>query len=108
MAKKRYAQVGTGGRARMYYEAITTTYKDTSELVGFCDLSQTRMDFANKTIVEDYGYHAVPTYNYTEFDKMIEETKPDVVIVTSIDRTHHHPRDGAGMRCHHREAHDHR
>ena len=66
MAKKRYAQVGTGGRARMYYEAITTTYKETSELVGFCDLSQTRMDFANKTIVEDYGYHAVPTYNYTD------------------------------------------
>ena len=65
MAKKRYTQVGTGGRARMYYEAITTTYKETSELVGFCDLSQTRMDFANKTIVEDCGYHAFPTYNYT-------------------------------------------
>jgi predicted dehydrogenase len=89
MAKTRYAQVGTGGRARMYYEAITTTYKETSELVGFCDLSQTRMDYTNKVIQEDYGYHAVPTYNYTEFDKMIEETKPDVVIVTSIDRTHH-------------------
>ena len=89
MAKTRYAQVGTGGRARMYYEAITTTYKDTSELVGFCDLSQARMDYTNKVIQEDYGYHAVPTYNYTEFDKMIEETKPDVVIVTSIDRTHH-------------------
>ena len=61
-------------------------FLETSELVGFCDLSQTRMDFANKTIVEDYGYHAVPTYNYTEFDKMIEETKPDIVIVTSIDK----------------------
>ena len=89
MAKKRYAQVGTGGRARMYYEAICTTYKDTSELVGFCDLSQTRMDYTNKVIQEQYGYHEVPTYIYTEFDKMIEETKPDVVIVTSIDRTHH-------------------
>ncbi len=89
MAKTRYAQVGTGGRARMYYEAICTTYKDTSELVGFCDLSQTRMDYTNEVIQRDYGAKPVPTYIYTEFDKMIEETKPDVVIVTSIDRTHH-------------------
>ena len=89
MAKRRYAQVGTGGRARFFYEAVASTYKETSEMVAFCDLSQTRMDYANKTLVEKHGVSAVPTYHYTEFDKMLDEIKPDYVIVTSVDRTHH-------------------
>ncbi len=89
MSIKKYVQVGTGSRARMYYEAICTTYKDTCDLVGFCDLSQTRMDYTNRVIQEEYGHAPVPTYLYTEFDRMIDETKPDAVIVTSIDRTHH-------------------
>ncbi|HIY58756.1 MAG TPA: Gfo/Idh/MocA family oxidoreductase [Candidatus Tetragenococcus pullicola] len=87
--KKKYAQVGTGGRAGFYYEAIASTYKETSELVGFCDISQTRMDYANQVISEQYGHVKVPTYFYTDFDKMLDETKPDVVIVTTVDRIHH-------------------
>ena len=74
---KKYVQVGTGSRARMYYEAICTTYKDTCDLVGFCDLSQTRMDYTNRVIQEEYGHAPVPTYLYTEVDRMIDETKPD-------------------------------
>lgn len=87
-AKVRYAQVGTGGRARMYYEALCCDYKDSCELVGFCDLSQTRMDYANRILTEQLGHPPVPTYGYTEFERMILETKPDLVIVTSVDRTH--------------------
>lgn len=86
--KKRYVQVGTGGRARFYYDAIATTYKETSEIVAFCDLSQTRMDYANRRLVSK-GHPAVPTYHYTQFEQMLDETKPDYVIVTSVDRTHH-------------------
>ena len=89
MEKKRFAHVGIGGRARMYYKAIVGDFKDTSELVAFCDVNKTRMDYANKVLVEKFGYNAVPTYAADEFEKMIIETKPDVVIVTSIDRTHH-------------------
>ncbi len=89
MAKIRYAQVGIGGRAQFFYSAIVSTYKETSELVGFCDTNQTRMNYANKVIVESYGHHELATYKAEDFDKMIAETKPDVVIVTSIDRTHH-------------------
>lgn len=88
MAKRRYVQVGTGGRARMFYEAILTTYKETSELVALCDLSQTRMDYTNDRLVE-LGGEKLPTYIYTDFDKMLDEHKPDCVIVTTIDRTHH-------------------
>ena len=87
MEKTRYAQVGTGGRARMYYEAIATTYKDINQLVAFCDLSKTRMDYAN-SVIEKLGANRVNEYLPHEFEKMIEETKPNVIIVTSIDRTH--------------------
>lgn len=88
MEKKRYAQVGTGGRARMFYEAIATRYQDSSALVAFCDMSQVRMDFSNKILVEKCNHSPVPTYKHTEFDRMIDEQKPDVIIVTTVDRTH--------------------
>lgn len=87
--RKKYALVGTGGRARFFYTAIVGKYKDTSELVGFCDINQARMDFANKIISEEYGAKPVNTYTFDRFDDMIKNEKPDVVIVTSIDRTHH-------------------
>ena len=90
MERVKYAQVGTGGRARMYYEALCSTYEDSCELVGFCDQSQTRMNYANRMIKEKFGHDPIPTYDYTDFDKMIEEQKPDVVIVTTVDRTHDH------------------
>jgi len=46
------------------------------------------MEFANREL-EKFGVDPVPMYNYTDFDKMLDETKPDIVIVTSVDRTHH-------------------
>ena len=88
MEKKRYAHVGIGGRARMYYQAIAKKFSDTAELVAFCDINQTRMDYANRILVDELGYHAVPTYTPDQFEKMIEETKPDTVIVTTVDATH--------------------
>ena len=89
MEKKRYAHVGIGGRARMYYQAIAKTFNETAELVAFCDVNKTRMEYANSLLETELGYHKVPMYMAEDFEKMIEETKPDVVIVTSIDRTHH-------------------
>lgn len=87
--KKRYVQVGVGGRARFFYQAIVGTYSETSELVGFCDLNQTRMDFANALLKKEYDAAPIPTYPVERFDDMIREQKPDVVIVTTIDRAHH-------------------
>ncbi len=87
--KKRYAIVGTGSRAGMFVNAITVTYKDTAELVAFCDLSQTRMDWYNAQLSEQLDMPALPTYPANDFDKMIAENKPDTVIVTTIDAWHH-------------------
>lgn len=89
MAKKTYVQVGAGGRAEFFYSAIAASYRETSELLAFCDINQTRMDYANKLLTEKYDYPAVRTYKSDEFDRMIELEKPDAVIVTSVDRTHH-------------------
>jgi predicted dehydrogenase len=85
--QKRYALVGTGGRASFYYSAIATTYKATSTLVAFCDTNHTRMNYANKQL-QNLGHASVPTYHASDFDRMISETTPDEVIVTTIDRTH--------------------
>lgn len=87
--KKKYVQVGVGGRARFFYIPIARDYSETCEIKGFCDVNKGRMDFAQKTLTEKFGYGEVKQYGIDEFEKMIEEQKPDCVIVTSIDRTHH-------------------
>lgn len=84
MHKKRYALVGTGSRARMFIDALITTYRDVAELVALCDLSQTRMDWYNQHLQTLANLPPVPTYHADEFDKMIAETHPETVIVTTI------------------------
>lgn len=88
-SKKKYVLVGSGGRAEFFYGAIATDFRETSELLAFCDINQTRMDYANKRLTDQYKYPAVRTYKSDQFDQMIENEKPDFVIVTSVDRTHH-------------------
>ncbi len=87
--RKRYALVGTGGRAGMFVDAITTTYKDVAELVAFCDFSQTRMNWYNGRLQNERNLAPLPTYFADQFDQMIAETRPDTVIVTTIDAAHH-------------------
>ena len=87
--RRRYAIVGTGGRSRMYYEALSTRYAESAELVGLCDVNQTRMDYVNRELTKGYGAPPVPTYRFDQFDRMVAEQRPQTIIVTSIDRTHH-------------------
>lgn len=87
--RKRYALVGTGSRAGMFIKAITTTYADVAELVAFCDQSQVRMNWHNQQLAETAVSAPLPTYSAAQFDQMIAETKPDCVIVATIDSTHH-------------------
>jgi predicted dehydrogenase len=87
--RKRYALVGAGGRAKMYVAAIAGQFAETSELTALCDLSQTRMDWYNRQLETTLGHAAVLTYHADDFDRMIVETSPDTVIVTTMDSTHH-------------------
>src|SRR5690625_868924 len=89
MMKKRYVLVGPGGRAEFFYGAMVRDFQDTCELTAFCDVNQTRMDYANKLLKEKYNTDPVNTYKADQFDEMIKTEKPDIVIVTSVDRTHH-------------------
>lgn len=89
MEKKRYALVGTGSRSQMFIDALITTYRDVAELVAFCDLSQTRMDWYNRHLDETAGFPPIPTYLADRFDTIIQETHPDIVIVATMDSTHH-------------------
>jgi predicted dehydrogenase len=87
--RRRYAIVGTGSRATMYVDATTVTYRDTAELVGLCDLSQTRMDWHNRRLATTAGIAPRPTYLADAFDRMVGDTRPDTIIVATVDSTHH-------------------
>ncbi|WP_204502110.1 Gfo/Idh/MocA family protein [Aquibacillus albus] len=89
MMKKKYVLVGTGGRAEFFYGAIARDFRDTCELVAFCDVNQTRMNYANQLLEEKYNHPQINTYLAADFEKMIETEKPEKVVVTSVDRTHH-------------------
>src|SRR5581483_3207009 len=71
--KKRYALIGTGSRARMFIDALITTYRDVADLVALSDLSQTRMNWYNRHLETQAGLAPVPTYLADQFDRMIAE-----------------------------------
>ncbi len=84
----RYAVVGTGGRVPMFLNPLVKRYKQDGELVGLCDINLGRVELYNQKLETELGYHRVPGYHADDFDKMIQETRPDVVIVTTVDAFH--------------------
>jgi predicted dehydrogenase len=87
--QKKYAMVGLGHRSQMYSTAILSRFKESSALVGLCDVNQTRMDYYNTQFVRAFGAQTIPTYKADKFSAMLREQKVDTVIVTTVDRTHH-------------------
>ncbi len=85
--RTRYAAVGTGGRVVMFTRPIVGTYQKDAELVGLCDPSEVRRTFHQKALSKEFGIPPVPTY--ADFDVMMKEQKPDVVIVCTPDCYHH-------------------
>ncbi|MDD4891321.1 MAG: Gfo/Idh/MocA family oxidoreductase [Phycisphaerae bacterium] len=83
---KRYAIVGTGGRADMFFRATSGAFAE-SQLAALCDINQTRMDHYNGKLTAA-GKKAVPTYKAADFDRMVREVKPDAVIVCCRDCDH--------------------
>lgn len=83
MEKKRYCLVGVSSRGQsMFAKSLLNEYSDVADLVGFCDINRTRMETACRWLKRD-----IPCY--TDFDKMIAEQNPDVIIVTTKDSVHH-------------------
>jgi predicted dehydrogenase len=83
-AKKRVVLVGTGIRgSTLWGKTLIENYGDLLDMVGLCDNNSGRMSFA-----KGHMQAGCPTYRDTEFDRMIAETKPDLVIVTTRDCYH--------------------
>ncbi len=83
---KRYAIVGTGHRSYMYLTALTQQHADDGRLVALCDSNPRRLAYA--AAGADNAGFTVPTYLAADFDRMVAETRPDVVIVTVPDNLH--------------------
>lgn len=81
--KMRVALVGTGVRGiSMWGKSVVETYSDYVEFVGLCDINPGRLEMGKNYIGAD-----CPTF--TDFEKMMRDTKPDTLIVTTMDSTHH-------------------
>lgn len=80
--KMRLAMVGTGHRGTgMWGTQVLENFKDAVEFVGLCDHNAGRLAYAKKAM-------GVSCPTYSDFEKMISESKPDYVIVTTVDATH--------------------
>ncbi|MEZ5072877.1 MAG: Gfo/Idh/MocA family oxidoreductase [Bacteroidales bacterium] len=81
--KIKLALVGTGIRGTGFWgKNLVDNFSDILEFVGLCDINPGRLAYA-----ATYMGTACPTYG--DFEKMVRETRPDLVIVTTMDSTHH-------------------
>ncbi|MCF6268967.1 MAG: Gfo/Idh/MocA family oxidoreductase [Melioribacteraceae bacterium] len=81
--KLKIVLVGTGVRGASFWgRRLVHSYSEILEFVGLCDINPGRLEYAR-----EYIGLSCPTY--TNFEKMVKETKPDLVIVATKDSTHH-------------------
>ncbi|MEM6348374.1 MAG: Gfo/Idh/MocA family oxidoreductase [Bacteroidota bacterium] len=81
--KLRIALVGTGVRGTSFWgKRLVDEYSELLEFVGLSDINQGRLDYALQ-------YMGVDCPTYLDFTEMITAVKPDLVIVTTKDSTHH-------------------
>ena len=80
---KHYAIVGTGYRSLFMFakRLMKEEYKEHVAIVGIYDINPARA----KAYSEECG--GLPIFD--DFDTMIQKSKPDVVIVTTVDAYHH-------------------
>jgi len=88
MQKRRYVQVGVGGRGWCYTKALAKDLTSDCELAAICDNNRGRLDLCNRRLTRELKAKAVAAYQHTQFERMIREQKPDAVVITSKDSTH--------------------
>ncbi len=81
--KKRIALVGTGIRGTsLWGKTLNKRYGANVEFVGLCDHNPGRLRYGR-------DYIGVACQVFTDFEEMMKKTKPDTLIVTTVDATHH-------------------
>jgi predicted dehydrogenase len=80
--KMKLALVGTGHRGSSFWgSALLKNYGDSVRFVGLCDINPGRLSTVKKMM-------GVDCPEYTDLKKMLSETKPDCLIVTTVDSEH--------------------
>lgn len=73
----------------MFIDPVVTRYSADAQIVGLCDASLTRANYHRMRLREELGYGVdVPVYEAADFGRMLRETRPDQVVVCTIDREH--------------------
>lgn len=85
--KPRVAFVGVGHRAARFIEELARPDAP-ARIVGFCDTSRTRMAAHNRWLAEKFAHRPVDTFLAAEFEQMIRTTRPDTVVVATVDSEH--------------------
>lgn len=81
-ARRRYAIVGTGDRGTsMWGSDLVKRYPDLIEFVGLCDSNHKRASVAKAVI-------GVECPTFTNFSEMLEKSRPDLLMVTTVDAFH--------------------
>jgi predicted dehydrogenase len=84
---RRLALVGTGSRAEMFVRAVTGAHTGRTRLVAFADVNPLRIRTHNDWLTAA-GHPAVPAYDAADVATMLRRERVDLVVVTSVDRTH--------------------
>ena len=80
--KRRVALVGTGIRGITFWgRRLADQFGDILEFVGLCDINPGRLEYGKE-------YIGVSCPTFTRFEEMMTTTRPDLLIVTTVDSTH--------------------
>jgi len=81
--KLKVALIGTGIRGITFWgKRLVDEYSDILEFVGLSDSNSSRLQYG-----KNYIGAACPTFD--NFETMVSTTRPDLIIVTTVDATHH-------------------
>ena len=81
--KLKVVLVGTGVRGTSFWgRRLVEQYPDILEFVGLSDINPGRLEYAKE-------YMKVDCPTFINFEEMVNQTQPDLVIVTTKDSTHH-------------------
>lgn len=86
--RRRYAIVGVGSRHEIYQDGIEKAHAAHAELAAVCDSNPGRLELARQRSAAN-GAVVPRSYPAAQFAQMLTEAKPDTVIVTTTDSSHH-------------------
>lgn len=84
-AKKRFVVVGASHRAMsLFIKPLIKTYQEAAEISALVDIDVERIGLMNQMLKT-----SMPGYHADDFEKVLEEQKPDAVLVATPDAMHH-------------------